>query len=179
MLDSKGKIRADIVHEKIVAMGFTGSSRTTRRIVREIKDAYKLTQLPKPRRPWLTEPGLWVQYDFADGPVIDGDKTVLFVAWLAWSRFRVVFPLRNRKMTTVLSALDRLFRAIGGVPAYVLTDNEKTVVIARHAGIPECAAHLLETLFRVIGNGVSGGWKLGCGGGPRTVWLTLCGDCDG
>lgn len=22
-------------------------------------------------RPWVTEPGMWVQYDFGDGPVID------------------------------------------------------------------------------------------------------------
>jgi len=33
-------------------------------------------------RPWVTEPGMWVQYDFGDGPVIDGVKTVLFCAWL-------------------------------------------------------------------------------------------------
>ncbi len=39
-------------------------------------------------RPWVTEPGMWLQYDYGDGPVVDGVKTVLFVAWLAWSRFR-------------------------------------------------------------------------------------------
>ena len=45
-----------------------------------------------PRTSWgaritrVTEPGLWLQYDFGDGPVIDGRKTVLFCAWLAWSR---------------------------------------------------------------------------------------------
>src|SRR5688572_8844837 len=31
-------------------------------------------------RPWVTEPGMWLQYDFGDGPVVDGVKTVLFVA---------------------------------------------------------------------------------------------------
>ena len=30
---SKGKIRADVAHEKLVALGFTGSERTTRRAV--------------------------------------------------------------------------------------------------------------------------------------------------
>jgi hypothetical protein len=30
---SKGKIRADKVHERLVAMGFTGTERTTRRAV--------------------------------------------------------------------------------------------------------------------------------------------------
>ena len=34
-------------------------------------------------RPWVTEPGMWLRYDFGDGPVIDGVKTTLFCAWLA------------------------------------------------------------------------------------------------
>jgi hypothetical protein len=38
---------------------------------------------------------MWLQYDYGDGPVIDGVKTILFVAWLAWSRFRVVIVIRT------------------------------------------------------------------------------------
>ena len=38
---SKGKIRADAAHEKLLAMGFTGSERTSRRAVAQVK-----TQLP-------------------------------------------------------------------------------------------------------------------------------------
>src|ERR1700760_2077941 len=34
---SRGKIRADIAHEKLVAMGYLGSQRTTRRAVAEAK----------------------------------------------------------------------------------------------------------------------------------------------
>ena len=34
-----------------------------------------------------------MQYDFGGGPVIDGRKTVLFCAWLACSRFRIVILL--------------------------------------------------------------------------------------
>ena len=58
----------------------------------------------------MTEPGLWLQYDFGDGPVIDGRKTVLFCAWLAWSRFRIVIALRDRTIPTVFAALDTAFR---------------------------------------------------------------------
>jgi hypothetical protein len=47
-------------------------------------------------QPWVTDPGMWLQYDFGDGPVIDGRKTVLFCAWLAWPRFRVVLELRDK-----------------------------------------------------------------------------------
>jgi hypothetical protein len=78
---------------------------------------------------------MWLQYDYGDGPVIDGVKTVLFVAWLAWSRFRVVLPIRDKTMPSVFAALDVTFRRLGGVPTYVLTDNEKTVTVEHIAGI--------------------------------------------
>ena len=87
-------------------------------------------------RPWVTEPGLWLQYDFGDGPVIDGRKTVLFCAWLAWSRFRIVIALRDRTIPTVFAALDAAFRLVGGAPTYVLTDNEKSVTVEHVARIP-------------------------------------------
>ena len=56
-----------------------------------------------------------------------GVKTVLFCAWLAWSRFRVVLALRDKTMPSVFAALDVTLRRVGGAPTYVLTDNEKTV----------------------------------------------------
>jgi len=92
------------------------------------------------RRPWITEPGMWLQYDYGDGPVIDGAKTVLFVAWLAWSRFRVVIALRGKTISSVFAAPDQSFRRLDGVPTYVLTDNEKTVTTEHIAGIPVRAA---------------------------------------
>lgn len=87
-------------------------------------------------RPWVAEPGPWVQYDFGDGPVIDGRSSVLFVAWSAFSRFRVVFPIKDKTIPSVFAALDRVFRVLGGAPTYVLTDNEKTVTTMHIAGVP-------------------------------------------
>jgi hypothetical protein len=78
---------------------------------------------------------MWLQYDFGDGPVIDGIKTILFCAWLAWSRFRVVLALRDKTMPSVFAALDVTLRRVGGVPTYLLTDNEKTVTVEHVAGI--------------------------------------------
>jgi hypothetical protein len=132
---SEGKIRADVVHDKLLALGFTGSQRTTRRAVAVVKAAYRSGRV-RVHRPWVTEPGLWLQYDFGDGPVIDGTKTVLFCAWLAWSRFRVVLPLRDKTLPSVFAALDVTLRRLGGAPTYVLTDNEKTVTVEHVAGIP-------------------------------------------
>ena len=87
-------------------------------------------------RPWITEPGLWLQYDFGDGPIVDGRKVVLLVAWLAWCRYRVVIPLRDRTAPSVFAGLDRIFRILGGAPTYLLTDNEKTVTTGHIAGVP-------------------------------------------
>lgn len=132
---SKGKIRADKAHEDLVQMGYDGSPRSSRRAVAAAKQRYRLGHI-RTHRPWVTEPGLWLQYDFGDGPVIDGRPTVLFCAWLAWSRYRIVIPLRDRTIPSVFAALDASFRLLGGIPTYVLTDNEKSVTIDHVAGLP-------------------------------------------
>mgnify|MGYP001615865266 CR=1 FL=1 len=132
---TQGKVRADKVGEVLAAMGFDGSERTVRRAVAEAKAQWRAGNR-RVHRPWVTEPGLWVQYDFGDGPMVGGVKVVLFVAWLAFSRFRVVIPIRDKTIPSVFAALDRTFRLIGGAPTYVLTDNEKTVTVAHVAGVP-------------------------------------------
>jgi hypothetical protein len=131
---SGGKVRADVVHQKLVAMGYTGSERTTRRVVAALKANYNI-QTHRIYKPWITEPGMWLQYDFGAGPVIDGIKVILFCAWLAWSRFRVIIPLGDRSLPSVIYALDKTFRVISGAPTYVLTDNEKTVTDYHLCGI--------------------------------------------
>lgn len=132
---SSGKVRADVVHDKLVAMGYAGSERTTRRVVAALKAAYERDN-HRTYKPWITEPGAWLQYDFGAGPVIDGMAVILFCAWLAWSRFRVVIPLADRSLPSVVAALDRTFRILGGLaPTYVLTDNERTVTDRHIAGV--------------------------------------------
>jgi transposase len=131
---SKGKVRADVAHDKLVALGFAGSERTTRRAVAAVKADYRVGRV-RVHRPWVTEPGMWLQYDFGDGPVIDGVRMTLFVAWLAWSRFRVVLAIRDKTSPSVMAALDTAMRRLGGVPTYALTDNEKTVTLEHVAGI--------------------------------------------
>jgi hypothetical protein len=84
----------------------------------------------------VTEPGMWLQYDFGDGPLVNGQRTTLFCAWLAWSRYRVVLPIRDKTLPSVFAALDVVLRRLGGAPTYVLTDNEKTVTVEHVAGLP-------------------------------------------
>lgn len=131
---SHGRIRADVAHRKLTAMGFTGCERTTRRAVATLKAAWRLGHR-RVHRPWVPEPGMWAQYDYGDGPRIAGAATVLFCFWLAWSRFRVVAPLLDKTLPSVHAAIDVALRRVGGVPTYLLTDNEKTVTVEHIAGM--------------------------------------------
>lgn len=136
---SSGKVRADVVHERLVALGFTGTERTTRRAVAQVKAAWRAGHR-RTYRPWITEPGLWLQFDWAAGPKVPGPdgsprRTWLFCAWLAWSRFRVVIPVWDQTLPTLITCLDATLHRLGGVPTYVLTDNPRTVSIDHVAGV--------------------------------------------
>jgi hypothetical protein len=132
---SKGKVRADVAHDKLVALGFAGSERSSRRAVAEVRAAFKAGNR-RVHRPWVVEPGLWFQWDYGDGPLVDGVASTLFCAWLSWSRFRVVIPIRDKTLPTVIACVDQALRAFGGVPTYGLSDNEKTLTVDHVARVP-------------------------------------------
>ena len=125
---SHGQIRADKAHGVLVAMGYEGSYRTTRRVVAEAKRRWRQKH-GRVTRPWIPQPGLWLQWDYGDGPEVQGVRAVLFCAWLAWSRYRVVVPLRDKTL------------AIGGDRA------------GSHAALPERGSHLRAHRQREDGDG--------------------------
>ena len=134
----------------------TGSERTTRRAVADAKATYRAGHRRR-FRPWLPEPGLWFQWDYADGPLVDGRKTWLWCAWLAWSRFRVVLPIRDKTLPTVIACIDATLRRFGGVPTYGLSDNEKTLTLdhiariaVRHPTMVEVGRHYGLTLASCV-----------------------------
>src|SRR5437764_4600353 len=132
---SEGRIRADVVHQRLAAMGFGGTDRSTRRAVAEAKQAWRAGHRRK-YRPWVPEPGMWLQFDWGEGPRIRWRRTQLFCAWLSWSRFRVVLPSWDQTLGSLVACLDATLRRLDGAPTYVLTDNPKTVTIDRIAGVP-------------------------------------------
>jgi hypothetical protein len=153
---SKGKLRADRAHKKLEALGFSGSPRTTRRAVAAARRNWSKGNR-RLYRPWIPEPGMWFQWDFGDGPSIEGRKTWLFCAWLSWSRFRVVLPIWDKTLPTVIACIDTTLRRFGGVPTYSLTDNEKTVttdIVARipirHLEIVAAGAHYGLTIHTCV-----------------------------
>lgn len=131
---SQGRIRADRVHERLVPMGYAGNERTTRRAVAELKTAWKAGHR-RTYRPWVPEPGMWLQFDWGEGPRIGTRRTGLFCAWLAWSRFRVVIPVWDQTLGTLVSCVDVTLRRLAGAPTYLLTDNAKTVTVEHIAGV--------------------------------------------
>lgn len=56
---SRGRIRADRAHEWLLAMGYMGSGRTTRRVVARAKRVWR-SEHGRRTRPWVCEPGLWM-----------------------------------------------------------------------------------------------------------------------
>jgi hypothetical protein len=99
---SEGRVRADVIHERLVVLWFIGDERTTRRAVAVVKASWDAGHR-RTYRPWITEPGLWLQFDWGYGPMVPGPdgtprRTLLFCAWLAWSRFRVVIPTWDRTL---------------------------------------------------------------------------------
>lgn len=145
---SSGKVRANVVHERLAAQGFTGTVRTTRRTVARVKAAWRAGHR-RTYRPWITEPGPWLQFDWGEGPRVPGPdgsprRTWLFCAWLAWSRFRVVIPVWDQTLPTLITCLDATLHRLGGVPTYVLTDNPRTVSIDHVAGVPVRHPQIVE-----------------------------------
>jgi Mu transposase, C-terminal domain len=131
---SRGRVGADVVHGKLTAMGYGGSERTTRRAVAAAKKSWRAGNR-RVFRPWIPEPGLWLQWDWGEGPRVRGRRTQLWCGWLAWSRFRVVIPTWDKQLPTMVACLDATLRRLGGVPTYALTDNEKTVTVEHVAGV--------------------------------------------
>ena len=131
---SKGKIRADRIHQRLKLLGYPGSMRTTRRAVAKAKRAW-IKANERIYWPWIPEMGKWAQYDFSDGPVIEGKKSTLFHFYLPFSKVRIVRWMPDQSLPNVFMALDYCFRYIGGIPAYVLTDNAKTAAVSHIAGV--------------------------------------------
>jgi transposase len=132
---SDGLIRADVVHQRLVAMGFTGSDRGTRRAVAEAKAAWRDGHRPA-GRPWVTEPGRWMQFGWSDGPRVSGRGTQLFHGWLPWSRYRSVIPTWDRTRGTLRSAMDTTLRRFGGAPTCLVTDDTRMLAFDGRTGAP-------------------------------------------
>jgi transposase len=113
--------------------GYDGSLRSVQRYWRRTYPAPAVWA----RRRVETPPGAQAQVDWAHFPaVIVGDEAVDLVALhmvLSWSRQEAIVWARSKEMLAWLGCHTACFARLGGVPATLRVDNEKTAV-ARGAG---------------------------------------------
>lgn len=113
---TKGRISAKRLLPLAKAAGYSGSARTFRRAVAEVKAAYRKER--RVFRPWIPAPGEHLVFDWGE----EGDMR-LFCAVLAFSRYRFVRFAHDERRETTLAFLAECLEELGGVPAVLLTDR--------------------------------------------------------
>lgn len=141
------RIPAVVLYREIRARGYDGGETRVKVFVRGLVPA----PAPEPAVRFETEPGHQMQADWAS--VGRGaDKLKVFIATLGWSRAAYVEFCDDEKIETLIRAHENALLAFGGVPAEILYDNMRTVVIERnaygrgvhrfHAGFLDYARHV-------------------------------------
>ena len=122
------------IFDRLKKMGYVGSYETVRDFVRPLKE--QQTRLAYIR--FETEPGLQAQVDFGDYQIQepDGSTTTIhaFSMLLGFSRAMYVEYVERCTMEAFMDCHINAFRYLGGVPAEILYDNMKNVVIDRSDG---------------------------------------------
>jgi len=84
-MQSAAKIRGSRAHRRLQRLGFQGSN--ARRAAGSRGCGGTGFSRMRAHRPWLPEPGKWLQYHFGAAPSLGGIDTVLLCERPAWSRF--------------------------------------------------------------------------------------------
>lgn len=120
---------AELYHWLVTEQGYAGSLRCLQRYVRAVYP-------PPPRRARRrveTPPGAQAQADWAVFPQVwvggRAQDLLAFELQLSWSRYPAVVWARRKHELAWLSVHNEAFRRLGGIPASVRIDNEKTAVI--------------------------------------------------
>ncbi|MGZ3518596.1 MAG: IS21 family transposase [Vulcanimicrobiaceae bacterium] len=143
-LERAGTVRlnATVLLREIRAQGYAGG-------ITQLKEFLALIRPQPPAEPVIrfeTEPGKQLQIDFVD--FRRGTSPLrAFTAELGYSRYSYVEFTDNERTETLVACLERALAFFGGVPAQILCDNPKTIVIERNAyaeGKHRYNRHLLE-----------------------------------
>jgi transposase len=126
--------QATWIYDRMKRMGYAGSYDTVKTYVRAIKE--QKTRLAYAR--FETEPGLQAQVDWGDFQVqeLDGKTTTFyaFVLLLGYSRAMYIEFVERCTLETFMDCHINAFHFLQGVPAEVLYDNMKNVVLGRENG---------------------------------------------
>jgi len=126
--------RATWIFEKLKGLGYTGGYDTVRYFVRNVKR--QKAQLAYIR--FETEPGRQAQMDWADFKVLNDNGTsffvYLFVLVLGFSRAMFACFVDRCSLQAFMDSHIAAFHYLGGVPAEILYDNMRHVVITNKHG---------------------------------------------
>ena len=122
------------IYDRLKHMGYTGSYDTIKVYVRTIKE--QQARLAYVR--FETEPGLQAQVDWGDFQIqeTNGETTTVyaFVMLLGYCRAKYVEFVDRCTLETFMDCHINAFRYLQGVPAEIIYDNMKNVVIGRKDG---------------------------------------------
>jgi len=118
------------IHEELIALGFTGSLSTVERAIKVAKTEKERTGRITTRVE--TGPGEQLQYDWKEWKLPVAGRTVLIhihEAILAFSREKYYTFSLTIKEADVIRAIHEALTCFGGVPAHLVMDNAKQMVI--------------------------------------------------
>ncbi len=128
--------QATWIFSRLKRMGYAGSYETVKIFVRSIKE--QKCRIAYAR--FETEPGLQAQVDWGDFKIVEDSGALstiyAFVMVLGFSRAMHVEFVERCTLETFMDCHVRSFRRLGGVPAEILYDNMKHVVVGRDHGKP-------------------------------------------
>lgn len=134
---SQQDYQASRIYELVMVQGFKGSYSTVRRYVETLKEKRDHVSYIR----FETMPGQQAQVDFGDFAIecADGSKMTIycFIMVLGFSRRMYIEFISRCTMTNFLSCHQRAFKFFGGIPAEILYDNMKNVVIKKLVGSVE------------------------------------------
>ncbi len=123
--------QASRIHELLICEGFEGSYDVVQRHIKTIKEKRDRTAYVR----FETMPGQQAQVDFADFKIkcANGSEITIycFIMALGYSRHMYVEFIDKCTMTNFLACHQHAFGFFGGIPAEILYDNMKNVVIKR------------------------------------------------
>ncbi len=135
---------AQRLHRMVTEQGYAGSYETVKRYVRRVKGERSRVAYLR----FETEPGVQAQVDFGAFQVGDDGTTsqtlYLFALVLGYSRAMYTELVAVCTLPVFLECHQRAFGYLGGVPAEILYDNMRNVVIRHLAGRVEWNGRLLE-----------------------------------
>jgi transposase len=118
------RLSATRLFDEIRASGYAGSYTQVKEYVREVRP----TPPPEPLVRFETPPGLQAQVDFAEFRLPWGKRFALLVV-LGYSRLMWVRFYPRQTMAVLMGGLEEAFATFGGVPAELLFDQLKAVII--------------------------------------------------